>query len=154
MTRALTTLASMPPHRNQRACAVTAAALSGLLLATSPAKADPRLEQAAALVSASMEEHRLFHTCFSLLPTTFGFVAALWERKVEDAIMILEEYEGTAPLIQRLEASLLPGALLPAPQTPFIQLQEECHAVERLEQAAQRYEFIQLRYELEKLLRD
>lgn len=126
-------------------------ALACLLTAT-PALADERLDQAAALIDAAIAENRVFVTCNSLLALESSPMVELWDRMARASLAVLAGHPGTESLSQTLAATLEPDAMLPAMNTPFGQVRATCvtdnpNWIIRL----RNFDFIRLDEELEAL---
>lgn len=119
-----------------------------------PDPAAGRLAQAEALVNQAIAEHRRFQTCLSLLPRDLDGSVQIWTRMAADAAAVLAEQPGTEALVAQLHTSALDGALLPAPETPFIEVRTLCLADPDWHRRMMLFDFLQLPAALDDLFQD
>jgi hypothetical protein len=80
------------------------------------------------LLSQAINEHRVFLTCSALDPATHAQITENWLRDLSAAAAILAAKGVPAEAIEAFTTAARPAALLPAPDTPFEDLQQLCSA--------------------------
>lgn len=138
-------------HPAPVAAAETAAAPEPVVLTEAQAE---QLAQAEAFVTRAIAEHRRFQTCLSLLPRDLDGSVQIWNRMAAEAAAVLAEQPGTEALIATLNTSALPGALLPAPETPFIEVRTLCLADPDWHRRMMLFDFLQLPAALDHVFQD
>lgn len=148
--------APRPPARG-RATAATSGRLgllATLLLALpAPAQVVPTGSPAAdILLSRAIAEHRVFLTCSILDAEAHARIRTAWEGDVATALRLLGDRKIDPAAIAAFDAAARPEALLPTPETPFVDLRALC---DQHPDWASRYaagRFVQLAPELGSLL--
>ncbi len=101
------------------------AATLTLLLALPAAAQDPAA-RVAAILDTAMTEARVQLTCTSLERESHAVLTENWQTSVAETLQFLAT-RGVAPAnLAAFTASALPGALLPAPDTPFSEVKAFC----------------------------
>lgn len=77
-------------------------------------------------LSAAIADWRIFVTCSALDPSTHAQVLAAVDKDVEAAKAILTANAVRAEAITAFQATARPAALMPAPDTPFEEVQRLC----------------------------
>ena len=103
--------------------------LAALLLLATPAAAQviPTGTPAAdILLSQAIAEHRVFLTCSALDPATHALIAQNWQRDVAAAADILTANNVPQDAITAFTTAAKPENLVPAPDTPWVEVQSLC----------------------------
>ncbi|WP_374647366.1 hypothetical protein [Tabrizicola sp.] len=96
------------------------------------------------LLTTALSEQRVFLTCTALDAADHQTALAFWQGDVDAALALLAERNVPAQAIQAFRAAARPEALMPAPDTPFAEVQEYCAAQENWPQRWQRRDFTEL----------
>lgn len=105
------------------------AILAALTLPVTPATAQiiPTGSPAAdILLSQAIAEHRVFLTCSALDPTTHQQITETWQRDITAAAAILTAHQVPPEAIAAFTTAASPETLMPAPDTPWGQVQALC----------------------------
>ena len=96
------------------------------------------------LLTTALSEQRVFLTCTALDAANHQTALTFWQGDVAAALALLTERNVPAEAIQAFRAAARPEALMPAPDTPFAEVQEYCAAQENWPQGWQRRDFTEL----------
>lgn len=115
-------------HRAHHLGAPVLTTLAALLL-TSPLSAQviPTGTPAAdILLSQAIAEHRVFLTCSALDPATHRVIVDKWQRDVTSAAATLTANKVPPEAVAAFTTAAKPENLLPAPDTPWVEVQSLC----------------------------
>ncbi len=104
------------------------------------------------LLSQAIADQRLFLTCSALEPDTHTFLLQAWERDVAKAVDILTAAKVAPEAITAFTTAAAPENLLPAPDTPFEDLQKFCATDPKWLTRAMKMDTVRLAADLPKVL--
>ena len=78
------------------------------------------------LLSQAIAEHRTFLTCSALDPLTHRQILANWQKDTAAAIAILQIHNVPPEAIAAFRSAADPAALMPAPDTPWVDVKRLC----------------------------
>ncbi len=104
------------------------------------------------LLSQAIADQRLFLTCSSLEPDTHTFLLQAWERDVAKAVDILTAAKVAPEAITAFTTAAALENLLPAPDTPFEDLQKFCATDPKWLTRAMQLDTVRLAEDLPKVL--
>ena len=76
----------------------------------------------------AISEHRVFLTCSALDPQAHAQILTNWQREVDFAVATLTANAVPLEAITAFTAAAKPENILPAPDTPFEDVQQHCAA--------------------------
>ena len=97
-----------------------------LIALATPAASDDAV--VAALLDRAMAEQRVYQTCTALIPDGSFDAEAWWQEKVTETLAAIEAAGATPANLAAFTASAAPGALKPAPDTPWSEVLAFCSA--------------------------
>lgn len=152
MTHLPPTAAPQAPQHSRRV-RYSAPFLALLLPLSASAQVVPTGTPAAdILLSQAIADQRLFLTCSALEPDTHTFLLEAWERDVAKAVDILTAAQVAPEAITAFTTAAAPEALLPAPDTPFEDLQKFCATDPKWLTRAMKMDTVRLAADLPKVL--
>lgn len=126
------TSASPPPRGEGLGVGGLALALTLLLTTPTLAQVIPTGTPAAdILLSQAIADQRVFLTCTALDPDTHKIALDFWAADVAAAVTILQDHGVPPKAIAAFQTAAAPGAMLPAPDATFADIQAYCTAQDR-----------------------
>ena len=104
------------------------------------------------LLSQAIADQRLFLTCSALEPDTHTFLLEAWQRDVAKATDLLTAANVPPEAITAFTTAAAPENLLPAPDTPFEDLQKFCATDPKWLTRAMKMDTVRLAADLPKVL--
>ncbi len=136
-----------PPPRGAGAGGRPLALLAAVTLLATPAAAQiipTGSPTADILLTTALSEQRVFLTCTALDAADHETALAFWQDDVGAALALLAERNVPAQAIQAFRTAARPEALMPAPDTPFAEVQEYCAAQDGWSRRWHRRDFTEL----------